>query len=186
MKKNLTLAVALLTITGMSISAASLTGRNPDAKTEKTEKSDKKDKKNDRPAIGANGKGQRLFNPFEGLDLTEEQQKQIGALTPFVVPRPPKPEEPCQGEGQACCENEKQSCCKEGVTPEQLKQAALDKLGQIKTILTPEQYQQYLENVAIGSMIQPGQDPRQGGKPGRGHRGPRGENPPAPPQPLDE
>lgn len=161
MKKFLTLAVAVLAVTGMSISATSLSNQNSDNPKEKTEK--KKEKKGDRQRVGADGHGQRLYNPFEGLNLTEEQQKKIGSLTPYVTYKAPKSAECCVGDTAACCQGEGQECC-QGSTPEQLKQAAKDKLNEIKAILTPEQYQQYLENVAVGTMIHAKQGVRQGDK----------------------
>lgn len=142
MKKFLSLAIAVIATMGLTMSAASL--RNQDSKEtkqkkERTEKRESKDRK-------GHGPQRQGFNPFAGLNLTEQQQNQLKAL------RPQKPAECCENDTAACCKGKGEACCK--VTPEQAKQMAQERLAKIKGILTPEQYQQYLENVAVNQMLQ--------------------------------
>ena len=156
MKKILTLAVAAVTAMGLTMSASSLSTRNSGKQTDKKEQTVGKEKKGpraDRKAPRQN-QGQR-FNPFEGLNLTDQQKAQLKELAPK------KGDKACQGKDKdAKCDST--ACCK--FNPDQAKQFAIDRLAKIKAILTPDQYQQYLENVAIGQMMQHGKGLRPGMK----------------------
>ncbi len=93
-----------------------------DCKKEKCDKKDHKKCKDDR----------KECNPFEGLQLTEQQQAALKA-----IPCPAKDKKECKGDKKECKNADKINARKEA------KQKYLD---QVKNILTPEQYQQFLEN----------------------------------------
>lgn len=165
MKKILTLAIAVLATTGLTMSAASLkTNTNQDNK-EKKEQVEKKDRQGGKKM----GKKDHKFNPFEGINLTEEQKTQLKEIFPCKGERKAPKEAPCCKSGTAaCCQGQGQACCWE-LTPEQAKQAAAERLSKIKAILTPEQYQQYLENTALKSLMPKKHDKKS--KDGRGGEG---------------
>lgn len=84
-------------------------------------------------------------NPFEGMNLTQQQKDKIKAL-------------------QTPCRNGKENKKKMRQQRDSIAKAARAKhLAEIKAILTPEQYVQYLENLALQA---PHKDMKQG-------RGPR-------------
>ena len=164
MKKFITLAIALVATMGLTMSAAcSAATQTQDVKTEKKERPDRKgparhhgDKKQ-----GDKKVRQQQFNPFEGLNLTEEQKAQLKEVLQPDSQRVAPRVAPCCSETAVCCQGEGSECCWT-LTPEQAKQRAQEKMDKIKSILTPEQYQQYLENVAMGTMVkkelQPAED----------------------------
>lgn len=84
-------------------------------------------------------------NPFEGMNLTQEQKDKLKAL-----------QAPCQ-KGKA--DKQKMRQQRDSIA----KAARAKHLADVKAILTPEQYVQYLENLAL-------QAPDKDMKPGRGPR----------------
>ncbi len=96
-------------------------------------------------------------NPFEGIELTPEQQEALKALqTPCPESKQCKEGKDCP-EGKECAEGkqcpEGKECASKG------KEAKAEFLGKVKAILTPEQYTQFLENIALNAA------------PGHGHKG---------------
>lgn len=83
-------------------------------------------------------------NPFEGMNLTQEQKDKLKALAPCQSGRVDKQKMRQQRDSIA-------------------KAARVKHLADIKAILTPEQYVQYLENLVL-------QAPNKDMKNGRGHR----------------
>lgn len=89
-------------------------------------------------------------NPFEGLNLTQEQKDKLGAL-------------------QAPCKKDKADKQKQRQQRDSLARAArAQHLADIKAILTPEQYVQFLENLALQA---PQKDMKQGRGPRHDRRG---------------
>lgn len=173
MKKIYTLALALLATASLTLSASPLTNQNSQNTKEQKECQVKKE-------MRKGNKGQRHFNPFEGITLSDAQKEQLKALAPAKESKDAK-----------CCQNDSTNC-KKKCTPEEAVQKAKDRLGKIKGILTPEQYQQYLENIAVNQMIQhrfaakkgkghkegrpEGRKQREGKGPRNGKKAPAGEN----------
>lgn len=147
-KKLLSLAVAAVAFTSMAFAqnATSAATAATGTKTEITKK-----EKAQRPA----------FNPFEGISLSADQQTKIDALR---AERKQKSE-------TARAERRQQ---KEATRAERQKKseerfngrrdARRAELNKIKSILTPEQYVQYLENIALA-----GDGHHKAGKAHRGH-----------------
>lgn len=139
------LTLAIVTALGVSISASSLSDDNNSTKKEKTEKKEGKERRQQRKKDVEKGG----FNPFDGIQLTAQQKEELAKL------RPQKP----QQDG-----NKEKGQRPEQLTPEQQKAKAAERLAQIKKILTPEQYQTYLENVAVGQMMHQGRPMNQGNR----------------------
>lgn len=107
------------------------------------------------------GKAGKQFNPFEGLSLTEAQQAQINQL-----------QEKCKTERQAKAEAakcDKQKCDSVKAADRQAAKKAY--LEEVKTILGPEQYVVFLENVYMNAGHQ------NGGKQQAFKQGPKGDRP---------
>ncbi|MDE7153063.1 MAG: Spy/CpxP family protein refolding chaperone [Muribaculaceae bacterium] len=143
MKKTLvTLSLAVATIFGFSAFAQQQdkTQCNKE-RTEKCCKSDK-EKKCDR--------GQRpCFNPFEGIELSAEQQTKIDAL-----------KQECQAKRQEMKSDRKKSDDNSSKISreermKQRQQSKRDYLAKVKAILTPDQYVTFLENMVVNN---PGHD----------------------------
>ena len=143
---------------------------NQASKDSKDAKKGKKSNKGDR--------GNRpAFNPFDGVQLTPDQQQSLQVLQ--------------QGIGPVVLDKEQQEKIKENpnLTPEQKKQlkeernakkleAKKNYLSGVKEILTPDQYVIFLENVYLYSPQNQG--PQKGMKPGKpagnhAKKGPKGE-----------
>lgn len=71
------------------------------------------------------------FNPFEGLNLTAEQQAKLDEL-----------------KTQAKCNAEKKDCDKTQMRKQRKSQC----ISKVKEILTPEQYVTFLENIVINGQ----------------------------------
>lgn len=130
------------TLLALSLSVLSVLGFSAMAQNQKTnEKCDKA--KKELCTKGECKKGDKAkYNPFEGLNLTQDQEQKLAAL------KAQKPERP---EGQRGDKDKK-----EKMTQEQRQakmQARQDRsreyLAKVKAILTPEQYVSFLENVAV-------------------------------------
>ena len=123
-KQIISLAIAAIALTSFTSFAQATTDAT------QTEKMVKK---------GRQGKGQEAKNPFEGLNLTADQQKKLDALA---------------AERKAARENEKKASRE---TREKAKATAKAnrraerkaELDKIKAILSPEQYVTYLENLVL-------------------------------------
>lgn len=77
-------------------------------------------------------KGPKAPNPFEGLNLTAEQQTKLDALKKECVQQKKAAKEAKQADKAA--------------RKQQAKEARAQQLAKIKAILTPEQYVTFLEN----------------------------------------
>lgn len=106
------------------------------------------------------------YNPFKGVEgISEEQQTKLNAISsPSVV-----------------LKEARQKGVGKDVNPREfVRTVRADYLKQVKGVLNPSQYQQFLENQYINQAPQqggkPGKDGRhsKGGKPGKGHS-PKGE-----------
>ena len=80
------------------------------------------------------------FNPFEGLNLSADQQAKIEAL---------RPQGKCDGTQKQKCDNKSDKCPLDRATKVDRRQAKRDYLAKVKAILTPEQYVSFLENLAV-------------------------------------
>lgn len=161
MKKTVvTLTLAVVTLFGFSAFAQQQD--NTKCNKENTEKCCKSEKgkkceRGDRPR----------FNPFEGIQLTAEQQSKIDLL-----------KQECQAKRQEMKKDYKQKSDdrKNAVSREermkQRQQFKRDQLAKIKAILTPEQYVQFLENIAVNNHVHDkgvkmGKRSHKGGKDGK-------------------
>ena len=160
MKKLLALAVAAVATLGFSMSATPHSNQNSQDNTQKTEKKAPEKQKRDAKKQGRHdgkqhhkgiARDKKGFNPFEGLNLTEDQRTKIKAVFEEYR-KAPRQANCCQVADAACCKGEGQKCCWEQ-TPEQAKQRVQEELGKIKEILTPDQYQKYLENAAMQQLM---------------------------------
>lgn len=135
-KKILGLAVAIFAVGTLSSFAANANDKKADKQCCQKQQCDKKDgecKKADR----------KCPNPFEGLNLTADQQTKLDAL-----------------KSSACCKERKDN--KESrVDPRQAKR---DFLAKVKDILTPEQYVTFLENNFANARTHMGKAQRPGNK----------------------
>lgn len=93
--------------------------------------------KKERAAKDKNGKRDaQAPNPFEGLNLTADQQTKLEAL-----------KKECKEARMAKAETrQKQARERKNVNREEAKKARTEELAKIKAILTPEQYVKFLEN----------------------------------------
>lgn len=103
--------------------------------------------------------------PFEELNLTDAQKEKIKELNA----------KKCQDKANAKANAKADKKADKKARKEACKQARLDYLAQLKTILTPEQYEKYLENdFANGGNHEKGM--QRGGKGMKAHRGHDGKN----------
>ena len=146
----------------------------------KGEKCDKKGKKGDKAKKDKKGqkgeKGNRpKFNPFDGVQLTNDQQQKLQVLR--------------QGLGPVVLTPEQQTKIKENpnLTPQEKAQLKAERknkkmeakknyLKGVKEILTPEQYVIFLENVYLYSPqsksgMKVGKDVKKNGKDFKGNKG---------------
>ncbi|MCM1293228.1 MAG: hypothetical protein NC111_05040 [Bacteroides sp.] len=160
-KKFFTLAIATILTLGMSSFAQSPTEGNPtkseckrDGKKCDKKKCDKScDKKGDKKGDKKCDKkcGKHCANPFEGLNLTPEQQTKLQSIpTPAQVMKAARDQ---KSDGQA--------------SPEMRRQVVRDirsnYLKQVSAVLTPEQYVQFLESNYINqSPAKPGKGDKKG------------------------
>ena len=130
MKTKTLVLATILTVFGASVSFAA-NDNNTDAKNPKEYnlKQNKDGKKCD-----------RAFNPFEGLNLTADQQAKLEAL---------RPQGKCDGSGKQNCDKKRDNCPLNGDAKVDRRQAKRDYLAKVKAILTPEQYVTFLENMAV-------------------------------------
>lgn len=138
MKKTfLSIAVLLASIAGVSVSAQT----TADATAAKTKTECTK---------GCAAKGAPAYNPFAGLNLTEQRQSQLQALKTQMKDAKAK-----EAKTREAAKAERQAQKKQKM--EARVQARRDYLAKVKNILTPEQYVQFLENSYVDQgMKQPG------------------------------
>lgn len=172
-KKIITLAIATMFTLGISTFAQAPQNDHNCKKTENCKRDGKKcdrkdDKKCDRKD-GAPGRDKKCINPFEGLNLTEQQQKSISNI--------PSPRQVMKAA------RDRESDVKQ--SPEMRQAVARDirvnYLKQIKAVLTSDQYVQFLENDFVNARPdKPGKDMKRPGKPGdrdhKGHKCRKGDN----------
>lgn len=113
------------------------------------------------------GKKCPAFNPFEGLNLTADQQAKLDAL---------KPQGKCDGTKKQNCDKKSENCPLNGATKVDRRQAKRDYLAKVKAILSPEQYVSFLENIAVSGPDKPHGNFR-GHKDGKRHHGERPQKP---------
>lgn len=108
-------------------------------------------------------RGGEAPNPFEGLDLTADQQAKIKAL-----------QEECMANRKAQAEQRKQA---KNAQKEAACTARSEKLAKIKEILTPEQYVKFLENNFTKSGNKMCKMHKQGKMNCKNNRRPQGDSP---------
>ncbi len=122
----------------------------------------KKDKKEcDKKECQAPGR-----NPFEGLNLTDAQQKQLSEICPFGPGKEKKEGEKTQAPDRKRKFSREQADSMRRAMVEKRLDARKTYLAKVKEILTPEQYVQFLENNFVNAMPQT-PDPKNGMKPGQ-------------------
>ena len=167
-KKILALALALGALSAMPAVAQN---QNPEAPTcTQAECTQKKDCPKQKASKQLKGKKQQAVNPFEGLNLSAEQQAAVKQLN--------DKRNEARKQFRAQLKSEKG----DSVQRPDFKQERRDYLNQLKGILTPEQYIGYLENCVLNQnpMGAPGKGNfRAGNRPGKGDKAqqPRGERP---------
>ena len=119
MKTKALLLAAILFATGSTVCFAANDSANSDNTTKKEcKKGDNCDRK--RPD----------FNPFEGLNLTENQQSKLNDLK------------------SECCKRKESGQKGDKQKPDR-REAKREYLAKVKSILTPEQYVTFLENMTL-------------------------------------
>lgn len=127
MKKTLsTIAIAAITLFASSSAFAAPRDKKECRRQAQTEQCCKKE------SCADSTKCKQRPCPFEGLNLTESQQQQLKAICPKAR----------MADGKAKCDL-KDAKCDGSKKPRQCKKQYLD---DVKKILTPEQYVQFLEN----------------------------------------
>ena len=90
------------------------------------------------------GERKQAPNPFEGLNLTDQQKSQLKDLKPGITK---EKREEMKAQDKARKEQAKaQAAEQRKARAEARKQSRHDYLAKVKAILTPEQYVQFLEN----------------------------------------
>lgn len=163
------LAVAL--VTGGTVYAQNRADATTGATTQK--ENVQKDKKGKKGSKEMKGKKGPKFNPFDGVQLTDDQQQRLQVLQQGLGPVELTPEQ------QAKIPENK------NLTEQQKKQLKAEKKAQklekkkkylygVKEILTPDQYVIFLENCYLYAPQDQGKSGK-AFKPGDGARGPRGD-----------
>ena len=136
MKKTLlSMALIIASMTGVSAFAQTTDGTcSKKANTECSKSCDKKDAPK--------------YNPFAGLNLTEKQQAELQALKPSKDAKSADKQDKSKQTGK----EDKQAMRK------QFAERKRDYLAKVKSILTPDQYVQFLENSYVDQpMMKKGQ-----------------------------
>lgn len=164
MKKTIfTLALAIISMTGLSAAAQT-------ASTNRINKSDNKTTTEQTTRKKADKEKAPRYNPFEGLNLTEKQQNELKALrsTSSEAGKSQKGKVSRDSKnGKELSKAEKQA--KRQQRMEQKIQNRRDYLAKVKTILSPEQYVKFLENSYVDRNMKKAQgskhiSKRKGGK----------------------
>lgn len=138
------LAVAVASMAGFSTYAQQLSATATSGV--QTERCVKGDKKTCDKGVCKSG------NAFEGIALTPDQQSKLDAL-----------KAKCKANKEKCKADKK--AAKEQARADR-KQAKRDYLNQVKSILTPDQYVVFLENIVVSDGVRPGGRPE-----GKMHKG---------------
>ena len=171
--KFLGIAIAAMTI----IALPSVADNKSKVSNDKAEKSCCQDSQKQRPGL----------NPFEGLNLTDAQQAKLKELGEKRKAERAEKMQKAKEERKAAREKA------QAIRPD-LKAAKKEKLNEVKSILTADQYVQYLENMVINTPSQArigmqGKRAMKGkmqnnrpGRDGKGFRGSKTQNKQAQPQ----
>lgn len=181
-KKILGVAILLFGLTAMGVSAQQTTSTadNTVAKErvecKKDGKKAKKDKGEHRKKDGERARKASEFNPFEGIELTADQQTKLNELRESM-----KTERKAEMENRKAEKVEMKKAVKEGketvtrdsartkadlkARKEAMTQKKADYLAKVKEILTPDQYVKFLENNYMNE--QQGAAPRHVQRPGQ-------------------
>ena len=155
MKKKIigiTLAISAI-LSGSFYAQAQNDSKDTNAKTEyrqnaKAEKkNDKKGKKSDKEAKKRLGQRQ-TFNPFDGVQLTDDQQKRLQVLREGLGPVMP-PQKMTKEQKKNLTEEQKKAM-KQELKTKKVEQKK-NYLNGVKEILSPDQYVLFLENVYLYS-----------------------------------
>lgn len=137
MKKTLlSMAIVIASMAGVSAFAQTPGSCSKNTATECTKGCDKKD-------------GPR-YNPFAGLNLTEKQQAELQALKPSKDAKSTDKQDKTKQIGK----EDKQAMRK------QFTERRRDYLAKVKSILTADQYVQFLENNYVDQPIMKGHGPK--------------------------
>lgn len=194
-KKLLSLAIAAVTFSSLSAFAQATTGTDSSTTSattccDNTKKCCKEGKK------GRGDKKGRCFNPFANLNLTAEQQTQLEALRAEQQATRDKARAEAKQKMEARKQGDKKgknlSDAEKAARKAELDASKADRdaarqayLDKVKAILTPEQYEQFTQNMAKmhdskghrDGKKGRGKDGRKGDrKGGKGH-GPKGKGP---------
>lgn len=136
--KSIIIALAAVFTLGVTASA-----QNPDCNRQDCKKTDCKNKKR---CHGDNKecKDRKAPNPFEGISLTQEQQEKLAAI-------------PCPRQVmKAACENKADADSMKAnpaLRKDMVRNVRTNYLNQVKTVLTPDQYVQFLENFYVTNPV---------------------------------
>ncbi len=131
----LSAAIIIASMTaGLSASAKSNNGTTTDSTKKECTRGERGDRQD------------RYMQQFEGLNLTDAQRSQLEAIRPEKAGRPEKKD----GEKPQELTKEQRQAMREQARAERTKRVT-DFLAQVKAILTPEQYTQFLENSYVSA-----------------------------------
>lgn len=137
MKKTiLTSIIALAALVSMPVAAQTNNDSKGTAKTE--QKACQAKKKGECPAK------MKRTNPFEGITLTETQKEALKALTPQRAPKGERPDSAARAQRKA--RGERPDSLTQRPNP---RQKRADYVKNVKSILTPDQYVIFLENIVV-------------------------------------
>lgn len=138
--------VAALIAGGSLANAQTLTDGNTGASVQKERT--EKGKKGERPVKGMKGQNGPKFNPFDGVQLTDDQQQRLQVLQQGLGPVQLSKEQQ-----EKIPENKNLTAAQKKQLKEERKAKKLEAkknyLNGVKEILTPEQYVIFLENVYL-------------------------------------
>lgn len=154
-KKILGIAAAIMALVAINASAQTSDNNtannctNGQAKCKKTEKCD-------------NQKG-KCVNPFDGLNLTDAQKQSLKDIKKPSC----KKDSSCTKAKKECTKADKKEMKAERA--QRMETARKEYLSQIQQILTPEQYQQFLENNFVNGAPRHNKHAMKNGKKGNKH-----------------
>lgn len=151
-KKILGIAAAIMTLVAINASAQTNTTTNCTNNQTKCQKAEKCGKE----------KG-KCVNPFDGLNLTDAQKQSLKDIKKPSC----KKDSSCTKANKECTKADKKEMKAERV--QRMKTARKEYLSQIQQILTPEQYQQFLENNFVNSAPRHNKHAMKNGKKGNKH-----------------